>query len=88
MAVVLYSSAVDCRIDCIDFENQFEDVNGTICSGFHRHQWDPGQRSCERHKIALPEFNPGDVSEFIRSGFLLLNITPKEEAVNDQLSID
>lgn len=88
MAVVLYSNAVDGRIDCIDFENRFEDVNGMVCSGFHRHQWDNVHGSCERQKIALPEFNPPDVGTFIKSGFRLLNITHKEEAPDDQLSIN
>ena len=72
MAVVLYSSAVDGRIDCIDFENRFEDINGVVCSGFHRHQWDPTQGSCERQKLVLPEFNPPDVAAFIESGFALI----------------
>jgi hypothetical protein len=56
MSVVLYSpSGKDGRIDCIDFENRFEDVNGQICSGFHRHQWDCEQGDCERLKSGLPE---------------------------------
>jgi hypothetical protein len=85
MAVVLYSSSVDGRIDCIDFEHQFEDVNGQLCSGFHRHEWDQADNSCERRKVALPTFNPPDVAEFIRQGFELMNIKLKEDAPNDQM---
>jgi hypothetical protein len=88
MAVVLYSSAMDGRIDCIDFENRFEDIDGNVRGGFHRHLWDRAEGSCERHKVALPDFKPSDVGNFIKRGFLLLNIIPKEKAINDQLPID
>lgn len=74
MSVILYSNAGEGRIDCIDWEPTFVTIDGVKASGFHRHIWDPKKKSCEHSKVALPQFNPQSVEEFIRMGFGLMGI--------------
>ena len=88
ISVVHYSpSGKDGRVDCIDHENRFTDINGQICSGFHRHEWDREQDDCKRLKSALTDFKPLDAGDFIKQAFALMNICPKEEKTDDQMPI-
>jgi hypothetical protein len=89
MSIVLYSPRFDGRLDCIDWEGQFVDVNGQIGSGFHRHIWDHAVMSCDLLKISLPQFNPATVQEFVGMGFAMMRVAPREEeAYGNQMPID
>jgi len=85
MSVILYSNRFDGRIDCIDWEHLFVTMDGARGTGFHRHIWNHQEMSCEKNKIALPQFMPTSVEEFIRQGFDLFGVILQEEgSANDR----
>ena len=83
MSVILYSSRFDGRVDCIDWEHLFVTMDGQSGSGFHRHIWHSEVMSCEKYKLALPEFRPTSVEEFILQGLALFGVVLQEEESND-----
>jgi hypothetical protein len=87
MSIALYSTRLDRRVDCIDWEGRFGDVNGQICSGFHRHVWDPQAMSCDLPKLSLPEFNPATIADFITMGFAMMRIAPRKEEILNRIQM-
>jgi hypothetical protein len=75
------------RIDSIDWEPWLVDVGGAKCMGFHRHVWDARATSCERFKVALPDFKPTVAEDFIVRAMRLLNITLGREETDENLSM-
>lgn len=56
----------DTRIGGIDWEGRFQDCAGQPKHGWHRHEWDPRERSADYRKIALDGFGTfTDVSGFL-----------------------
>lgn len=88
MSLILNSSRFDGRIDCIDWEPLFVAVDGTRCSGFHRHEWSAKEMNCDYFKLPLPSFQPSSAEEFIVQGMDLLKVIPrKEESPDVSLSL-
>jgi hypothetical protein len=82
MSVVLYSPRFDGRIQCIDWEGWFVDIDGLRQVGFHEHLWDEAARSCDHQKRPLVGFDPATVLEFIEAGFAIMKVIPREEEAN------
>ncbi len=74
MSVILNSNRFDGRIACIDWEPLFASIDGMKCSGFHRHVWNEKAMSCDRDKVALDQFNPTSLEEFILQGLELFRV--------------
>jgi len=54
------------RVACIDFEARFKDIDGKQARGWHKHEWDPRERTADYRKIPLDGFGPFDsASEFL-----------------------
>ena len=51
------------KIDGIDFHITAPDGHGGKCRGWHRHIWEPTERTCEPFRTELPLFDPGDTIE-------------------------
>lgn len=51
VAITLHSV----RIDCIDRESKYRDVEGNDQTGWHRHLWDAASKSCEDHKVLVQD---------------------------------
>jgi hypothetical protein len=79
MSLILNSARFDGRIDCIDWEPLFVDIDGKSNRGFHRHIWNAKAMSCDRSKLPLPHFRPSDAEDFIVLGARMLRVTIREE---------
>jgi len=83
MSLILNSKRFNGRIDCIDWEPLFVSIDGTQCSGFHRHIWNAKAMSCDRFKLAMPRFQPRSAEEFIVLGVRILNVAVNKEKLQD-----
>ena len=79
ISIILNSGRFDGRIDCIDWEHTFIDIDGARASGFHRRIWNAKARSCERFKIPLPALQPSSAEDFIVQGLTLMGVAIKED---------
>ena len=82
ISVIPNSETFNGRIDCIDWEQHFIDMEGVPRSGFHRHVWNARAKSCERFKVVLSGFHPSGAEDFISSGLKLIGIVPKKEDIS------
>lgn len=76
MTVLLH----DIRVSCIDWEAEYDVRDDGVGRNWHRHGWDPEQRSCERNKIPLPSFD--DVSSLEQ--FLIFSFSEMRISLNSQ----
>lgn len=55
------------RIDGVDYESRFTTEDGSLASGWHRHQWDSVAKDAEKKKVLLSGFGKGltGVSAFV-----------------------
>jgi hypothetical protein len=87
MSVILLGNRFNGRIDCIDWEGLFKTMDGGQGSGFHRHIWSAKDMSCNDNKVALPQFRPAEVRDFILQGFAIMGVRHREDANDDSLPI-
>ena len=70
-ALLLHSE----RVDGIDFEARYTDVNGNPCSGWHRHLWNPETREAKIGKQPIGDLDDvNGCEEFLIRIFGLLRI--------------
>jgi hypothetical protein len=79
MSLILNSERFSGRVDCIDWEPLFVSIDGSRCSGFHRHIWNSKVMTCDRFKLPMPQFRPTSAEEFIVMGLRILDVAVKKE---------
>ena len=52
------------RIDGIDHEDWFNDIDGNECEGWHRHMWNPSVCSCEDYKVPVAGLDDAPALEY------------------------
>jgi hypothetical protein len=63
------------RVDGFDHEPEFDAIDGTKASGWHRHQWDQRQQTAKYIKIPISDFDGVDSREqFVIRAFNLMRI--------------
>ena len=77
------------RIDGIDWESEFDAIDGSTGYGWHRRRWDQKARSAEKRKIPIADLDGIDGREqFLIRVFKIMHIRVSAVDYGDQLSID
>jgi len=76
------------RVDGIDWEQDFDAIDGTKGHGWHRHQWNQRKQDAKDSKIPLADFDNVDAREqFLIRALSLLKIKWNKVDYGDQLSM-